>query len=256
MTTDGPKLLIVEDEQEIRRFLRVSLNHHGYRLVESETAKDAVLQAATQQPDLIILDLGLPDLDGLDVIRQVRGWAATPIVVLSARGQESDKINALDAGADDYLTKPFSVGELLARVRVALRHAAQRQSGKGDPVFRSGDLCVDLAKRQVFAKNAEIHLTPTEYRLLTLLVQHAGKVITHRQLLREVWGPDSVQETQYLRVFMAALRQKIEVDSARPQHLLTEPGVGYRLATSGGEVSDEEAGDSFNRSSSPVRRPT
>ncbi len=228
---DGPKLLVVEDEAEIRRFLRVSLTHHGYRLIEAENGKDAVLQAATQQPDLMILDLGLPDLDGLDVIRQIRDWSAMPIIVLSARGQESDKIDALDRGADDYLTKPFSVGELLARTRVALRHAAQRLSGKEESVYSVGDLRVDLAARQVFVSNKPVHLTPTEYRLLTMLVQHAGKVVTHRQLLKEVWGPDSVHETQYLRVYMAALRQKIETNSAQPRHLLTEPGVGYRLTS-------------------------
>ena len=238
MPTDGPKILVVEDEQEIRRFLRVSLTHHGYRLIEAETAKDAVLQAATQQPDLMVLDLGLPDEDGLDVIGQIREWSTLPIIVLSARGQESDKIDALDRGADDYLTKPFSVGELLARVRVALRHAAQRATGDGEPVFAAGDLRVDLAARQVFVADKEIHLTPTEYRLLAILVQHAGKVVTHRHLLKEVWGPDSVHETQYLRVFMAALRHKIETDSAQPRHLLTEPGVGYRLA---GEILPEPA---------------
>ena len=226
MPTDGPKVLVVEDEQEIRRFLRVSLTHHGYRLLEAESAKDAVLQAATQQPDLMVLDLGLPDQDGLDVINQIREWSAMPIIVLSARGQETDKIDALDRGADDYLTKPFSVGELLARVRVALRHSAQRVAGDGEPVFEAGGLRVDLAARQVFVSGQEVHLTPTEYRLLSILVQHAGKVVTHRHLLKEVWGPDSVHETQYLRVFMAALRHKIETDSAQPRHLLTEPGVG------------------------------
>ncbi len=229
MSTDGHKVLVVEDEQEIRRFLRVSLLHYGYRLLEAETAKDGILQAATLQPDLLILDLGLPDGDGLDVITQIRDWSQMPILVLSARGQESDKIEALDRGADDYLTKPFSVGELLARMRVALRHAAQRATG-GEPIFESSDLRVDLASRQVVVAGREIHLTPTEYRLLATLVQHAGKVVTHRQLLKDVWGPDSVGEKQYLRVFMTALRQKIEADSAQPRHLLTEPGVGYRLS--------------------------
>ncbi len=229
MSTDGPKILVVEDEQEIRRFLRVSLTHNGYRLVEAETARDGVALAATQQPDLIILDLGLPDGDGLEVIQQIREWSRLPVIVLSARGQESDKIQALDRGADDYLTKPFSIGELLARVRVALRHAAGSNSGQGEAIFTAGDLRVDLAGRLVSVAGCEVHLTPTEYRLLATLVKHAGKVVTHRQLLKEVWGPDSVQETQYLRVYMAALRQKIEADSAQPRHLLTEPGVGYRL---------------------------
>lgn len=234
MSTDGPKVLVVEDEQEIRRFLRVSLGHSGYRLVETASAKDAVLQAATQQPDLMILDLGLPDGDGLDVIREVRQWSAMPIVVLSARGQEQDKVRALDEGADDYLTKPFSVGELLARLRVALHHAAQSSEGKA-AIYDVGDLRVDVASRQVHLKNKEVHLTPTEFRLLATLVKHAGKVVTHRQLLKEVWGPQSVQETQYLRVYMAALRQKIESGDSVPRYLLTEPGVGYRLYSGGGE---------------------
>jgi two-component system, OmpR family, KDP operon response regulator KdpE len=230
MSTEGPKILVVEDEQEIRRFLRVSLNHSGYRLVETASAKDAVIQAATQQPDVIILDIGLPDGDGFEVIREVRQWSTIPIVVLSARGQEQDKVRALDEGADDYLTKPFSVAELLARLRVALRHSSRITNGSGSAVFEVGELQVDLVARQVRLAAKEIHLTPTEFRLLGTLVKHAGKVVTHRQLLKEVWGPDSVYETQYLRVYMAALRQKIEPESSRPRYLLTEPGVGYRLA--------------------------
>ena len=229
MSTEGPKILVVEDEQEIRRFLRVSLSHSGYRLIETASVKDAVLQAATQQPDLMLLDLGLPDGDGFDVIREVRQWSSMPIIVLSARGQEHDKVRALDEGADDYLTKPFSVGELQARLRVALRHSAQAATGSGAPVFEIGALRIDLASRQVRLEGKEVHLTPTEYRLLATLVKYAGKVVTHRQLLKEVWGPDSVHETQYLRVYMAALRQKIEPESIRPHYLLTEPGVGYRL---------------------------
>jgi two-component system KDP operon response regulator KdpE len=228
MSTDGPKILVVEDEHEIRRFLRVSLGHSGYRLVETASAKDAVLQAAGQQPDLMILDLGLPDGDGLDVIREVRQWSTMPILVLSARGQEHDKVQALDEGADDYLTKPFSVGELLARMRVALRHAAKSNAG-GSAIFEVGDLRVDVAGRRVLINGKEVHLTPTEFRLLATLVKHAGKVVTHRQLLKEVWGPHSVHETQYLRVYMAALRRKIESADAVPRYLLTEPGVGYRL---------------------------
>lgn len=231
MTAEGPKILLIEDEQEIRKFLRVSLLGHGYRLVESGTGRDGVMQAASQQPDMVILDLGLPDIDGMDVIRQVREWSHMPIIILSARGQENQKVEALDAGADDYLTKPFSVGELIARIRVALRHVAQGAGESGDPVFTLGDLRVDLARRQVFVGDQEVHLTPIEYRLLTTLTKHAGKVITHRQLLKEVWGPDSVYETHYLRVYMAQLRRKIETDPAQPQFLLTEPGVGYRLAS-------------------------
>jgi two-component system KDP operon response regulator KdpE len=229
--TEGPRILIIEDEQEIRRFLRVSLAAHGYRLVESAVGKDGILQAASQPPDLIILDLGLPDIDGMEVIREVRQWSQVPIIILSARGQEHEKVKALDAGADDYLTKPFSVGELLARIRVAIRHATQTKGEPGEAVFVLDGLQVDLARRQVRLGGDEVHLTPIEYRLLTTLIKYAGKVITHRQLLKEVWGPDSVFETQYLRVYMAQLRRKIEADPARPRYLLTEPGVGYRLAS-------------------------
>jgi two-component system KDP operon response regulator KdpE len=227
---DGPKILVVEDEQDIRRFLRASLIHHGYRLVETDTGKDGLMQAGSQQPDMVILDLGLPDIDGMEVLRKLREWSQVPIIVLSARGREAEKVNALDAGADDYLTKPFSVGELLARMRVALRHATQLQGEPGEPIYELDTLRVDLARRQVFLAEKEVHLTPIEYRLLTTLIKHAGKVITHRQLLKEVWGPDSVSETQYLRVYMAQLRRKIESDPARPRFLLTESGIGYRLA--------------------------
>jgi len=230
MTTDGPKILLIEDEQEIRKFLRVSLLGQGYRLVESATGRDGVMQAASQQPDLMILDLGLPDIDGMEVIRQVREWSHMPIIILSARGQEHQKVEALDAGADDYLTKPFSVGELAARIRVALRHVAEDASESGEPVFVLDTLRGDLVRRQVFVDDKEVHLTPIEYRLLVTMIRYAGKVITHRQLLKEVWGPDSVYETHYLRVYMAQLRHKIEADPARPRFLLTEPGVGYRLA--------------------------
>lgn len=233
MTIEGPKILLIEDEQEIRRFLRVSLGSHGYRLTESATGKEGILQAATQQPDLMILDLGLPDIDGMEVIRQVREWSQMPIIILSARGKEQEKVVALDAGADDYLTKPFSVGELVARIRVALRHAARSGEEPGESVFVVDGFRVDLARRQVFVEDREIHLTPIEYRLLTTMTKSAGKVLTHKQLLKEVWGPDSVFETHYLRVYMAQLRRKIESDPARPQFLLTEPGVGYRLASHG-----------------------
>jgi len=230
MNASGCKILVIEDEPEIRRFLRVSLEGQGYSLVEAETGATGVMQAASQQPDLMLLDLGLPDIDGLVVIAQVRQWSAVPIVVLSARGQEQEKVKALDAGADDYLTKPFSVGELLARIRVALRHAASSRGESGEPVFFLSDLRVDLVNRLVQRGADEVHLTPIEYRLLTTLIRHAGKVLTHRQLLKEVWGPDSVFETHYLRVYMAQLRRKLEADPAQPRYLLTEPGVGYRLA--------------------------
>jgi two-component system KDP operon response regulator KdpE len=178
---------------------------------------------------VILLDLGLPDADGLDVTRRLREWAATPVIVISARGMETDKVGALDAGADDYLTKPFGVGELLARIRVALRHASRSSDDPADPVFTQGELTVDLARRQVFVAGTEVHLTPTEYKLLTLLVRHAGKVVTQRHALREVWGPNYVTQTHYLRVYMAQLRHKLEHEPARPRLLLTEPGVGYRL---------------------------
>ena len=224
-------VLVIEDEPPIRRFLRPTLTSQGYRLVEAETGEDGLLQAATRQPDLVILDLGLPDLDGLEVIRRLREWTAVPIIVLSARGSESDKVAALDAGADDYVAKPFAVGELLARARVALRHAASAGREGAESTFALGDLRVDLLRRRVFVGDAEIRLTPIEYRLLAVLVRHAGKVLTHRQLLQEVWGPAQVEQTHYLRVYMANLRRKLEADPARPRFLRTEPGVGYRLLT-------------------------
>lgn len=227
--TDAPRILVVEDEAPIRKFLRISLEAHGYRVQEAETAASALRTATAEPPDAVILDLGLPDADGLDVIRRLREWTTVPIIVLSARGREADKIAALDGGADDYLTKPFGAGELLARLRVALRHAA-RTSPAEDPIFQVGGLKVDQAARRVFVDEEEVRLTPTEYRLLTTLVRHVGKVVTHRQLLKEVWGPDSVEENQYLRVYLGQLRRKIERESTRPRYLLTEAGVGYRLA--------------------------
>ena len=229
MPVSAARILVIEDEQEIRRFLRASLTSHGYSLVEAEDGEGGIRQAASQQPELIILDLGLPDMDGLSVVQQIRSWSRVPIIILSARGQEQDKVEALDAGADDYLTKPFGIAELLARLRVALRHEARSAGGAGDPVFSVGDLRVDLANRRVSVAEREIHLTPNEYRLLTTLVKHAGKVLTHRQLLKEVWGPGNASETHYLRVYMAQLRQKLEADSTQPRYLITEPGVGYRL---------------------------
>jgi two-component system KDP operon response regulator KdpE len=225
----GARILVIEDEREIRRFLRASLVAHGYRLAESENGEDGLRQVARQQPDLLLLDLGLPGMDGLEVIRQLREWSRIPIIILSARGHDTDKVNALDAGADDYLTKPFSVSELLARIRVALRHARGHEEPE-EPVFELDSLRVDLARRQVFVADREVHLTPIEYRILTTLIRSSGKVLTHRQLLKEVWGPDSVFETQYLRVYMTHLRRKIEPEPARPRFLLTEPGIGYRLA--------------------------
>jgi two-component system KDP operon response regulator KdpE len=230
MTTSSPLVLLVEDEAPIRRFLRTALAAEGYRVAEAETGQQAIRLAVQQPPDLVVLDLGLPDVDGQEVLRQLREWLQAPIVILSARDQEAQKIAALDQGADDYLTKPFSTGELLARIRVALRHAAQAGSDRENATFVSGDLKVDLAARRVFVKEAEVHLTPLEYKLLTTLVRNAGKVLTHRFLLKEVWGPQQVQETHYLRVFMASLRRKIETDPAQPKYLLTEQGVGYRFA--------------------------
>ena len=223
-------VLLIEDELPIRRFLRSSLADQAYRLLEVETGAQGLRLAAQQPPDLVILDLGLPDMDGQDVLGRLREWYHGPIIILSARDQEQQKIKALDHGADDYLTKPFSTGELLARMRVALRHAARAKGEHDSSTFTTGDLKVDLAARRVFARGQELHLTPLEYKLLTTLIRHAGKVLTHRFLLKEVWGPHHLQETHYLRVFMASLRRKIEADPAQPQYLLTEPGVGYRLA--------------------------
>jgi two-component system KDP operon response regulator KdpE len=223
---DAPLILVVEDEPPMQRFLHNALASHGYRLVEVGTMREALAQAAGRHPDVILLDLGLPDGDGLDATKQIREWSRTPIVVLSARGLERDKIAALDAGADDYLTKPFSVGELLARIRVALRHTGNRAQPR---VFEARGLLVDLDKRVVTVGGAEVHLTPTEYRILAVLVAHAGRVLTHRQLVAEVWGAHTTGQTPALRVHMSQLRHKIERQPARPRLLTTEPGVGYRL---------------------------
>ena len=228
MASPQPLVLVVEDEPQMRRFLGTTLRAREYQVVEAGTAREALAQVAGRNPDVILLDLGLPDGDGLEVARQVRRSGPTPIIVISARGREHDKVAALDLGADDYLTKPFGVHELLARIRVALRHATL-PPGSVIPVFESGELRVDLERRLVFREGGEIHLTPTEYRLLAVLVRHAGKVLTHRQLLHEVWGANYDGQTHYLRVYMAQLRNKLERDSARPRFLLTEPGVGYRL---------------------------
>jgi two-component system, OmpR family, KDP operon response regulator KdpE len=228
----APVVLLIEDEPEMRRFLRAALGAESVQLVEAATAREGLAQAAGRKPDLVLLDLGLPDGDGIDVTRRIREWSSVPIIVISARGQESDKVAALDAGADDYLTKPFGVPELLARMRVALRHAARLASGKDEPVFVSGDLRVDLGRRQVLVGEKEVHLTPIEYKLLTAMIRHAGKVLTHRHLLKEVWGANTADQRHYLRVYMTQLRHKIEKDPTKPQLLLTEPGVGYRLQMS------------------------
>jgi two-component system KDP operon response regulator KdpE len=223
-----PLILLIEDDAQIRRFLRAALAAEDYRLQEALTAEEGLAQAAARQPDLILLDLGLPDRDGLEVIRSIRQWGQIPILVLSARGQEKDKIAALDLGADDYVAKPFAVGELLARIRAALRRASARVDGAG-AVVHFGAVEVDLEKRVVRVNREEVHLTPNEYKLLQVLIQHAGKVLTQRQLLNEVWGPQHTEQAQYLRVYIAQLRRKLEHDPARPKYLQTEPGVGYRL---------------------------
>ncbi|MCC6263939.1 MAG: response regulator [Bryobacterales bacterium] len=224
-----PELLIVEDDPQIRKFLRVTLAVEQYRFHEAENAAEGIAQASSRQPDLILLDLGLPDQDGMEVIREVRRASQTPIIVLSARGQEKEKIAALDLGADDFISKPFAVGELLARIRAALRRAATISNDGGGTIFRTSNLEADLEKRVVRVGGVEVHLTPVEFRLLQVLIRHAGKVLTQRQLLVEVWGPQSSEQAQYLRVYMAQLRRKLEADPARPRFLLTEPGVGYRL---------------------------
>jgi two-component system KDP operon response regulator KdpE len=231
-TGQAPLVLVVEDERTMVRLLKAALTSHGYRVVEASSGEEALRQAATRAPDVVVLDLGLPDLDGLEVTRRLREWSAVPIVVVSARGQEGDKIKALDAGADDYVTKPFSVGELLARMRVALRHAARAAQDASETTFSVGGLRIDRLRRQVFVDDVEVRLTPIEYRLLSALAQYAGRVLTHEHLLRQVWGPGYTQQHHYLRVYMAQLRHKLERDPSRPRYLLTEPGVGYRLRES------------------------
>ena len=221
-------VLVIEDEPQIRRFLRATLPAHGYRLLEAETAQAGLTQAAMHQPELIILDLGLPDLDGLEVTRRLREWTTVPILVLSARGQETDKVAALDAGADDYLTKPFGIEELLARVRVALRHAARPVDG-GTSVVRAGPIEIDLAGHRVTREGREVRLSATEFKLLAYLVANRRRVLTHQSLLTHVWGPADANHTEYLRVYMRQLRKKLEASPERPEFLLTEPGVGYRF---------------------------
>ncbi len=225
--TPSPVILIIDDEPQIRRFLRVSLEAAGYRVVEATTGQDGVVQAAMSRPHIVILDLGLPDLSGLEVLAKIREWSAVPLIVLSVQDGEQDKIAALDAGADDYVTKPFSMGELIARLRVAERHALPVQEAHE---FHNGHLEVDLVHRVVKVNAQPVKLTATEYALLTLFIKHAGKVLTHRQILKEIWGPHAVEETQYLRIYMAQLRKKLELDPAQPSLFLTESGVGYRMA--------------------------
>lgn len=228
MNENAPVVIIVEDEKQIRRFVRAALEAEGCHVFEADTVRQGLTEAGTRKPDLVILDLGLPDRDGVEFIRDLRNWSELPVIVLSARTGEEDKIAALDAGADDYLTKPFGVGELLARVRAALRRRA-RMGADGAAVVEFGEVRVDLANRIVEKSGQVVHLTPIEYRLLAVLVGNAGKVLTHRQILREVWGPSHVESSHYLRIYMGHLRQKLELDPAQPQHILTETGVGYRL---------------------------
>jgi two-component system, OmpR family, KDP operon response regulator KdpE len=228
MEHGGHHILIVEDEQPIRRFLKASLFSEGYRVSEAVSGETGLRMATAQPPDLVILDLGLPDMDGQVVLQRLRDWYSAPIIVLSARDQESQKVRALDSGADDYVTKPFGMAELLARMRTAMRHA--HRVGPEATTITIGELRVDLAARLVYRNDAEVHLTPLEYKLLVTLLKHAGKVLTHRFLLREVWGPQDSQENHYLRVFVASLRRKLEDDPARPRYILTEQGVGYRFA--------------------------
>jgi len=221
-------IIVIEDDPAIRRFLRTGLSSQGFSVFEADTGKQGIIEAGIRKPDLIILDLGLPDMDGSQVIKAIREWSSIPIIILSARSSEQTKIDALDAGADDYLTKPFGFGELLARIRVALRHATRSFESEAE-VFTSGHLKIDLLNRIVSVDGTEVHLTPIQFRLLTVLVQHAGKVLTHKQILKQVWGPSYQENAHYLRIYMSQLRHKLEADPTQPKHLLTESGVGYRL---------------------------
>lgn len=222
----GVRILVIDDEKQIRRLLKVALTGHGYSVEEAALGQEGLNKVTTYRPDLIILDLGLPDLNGLEVIRKLREWSQTPVIILSVKEQENDKITALDTGADDYVTKPFSMGELLARIRAALRHIVPPGE---EPILTFGELVIDLARRRVSVNEKEIKLTPIEYNLMKNLAIHAGKVLTHKQLLRVVWGPTYENDTHYLRVFIGQLRRKVEADPSRPRHIITEPGVGYRL---------------------------
>jgi len=229
MSQSVPTVVIIEDDPQMRRFLRTGLAANGFQVFEAETGQRGLIEAGTRKPDLVILDLGLPDMDGVAVVRSLREWSTLPVIILSARSAEEDKIQALDAGADDYLTKPFGIGELLSRLRVALRHSARTGDGPDDKVYGSGRLKVDLEKRLVYVDDEEVHLTPIQYRLLSVLVRHAGRVMTQRQLLQQVWGPAATDNAHYLRIYMSQLRRKLEADPAKPEFLLTESGVGYRL---------------------------
>ncbi|SMF93334.1 two-component system, OmpR family, KDP operon response regulator KdpE [Methylomagnum ishizawai] len=229
MSKANPAIVVIEDDPPIRRFLRTGLSSHGFQVFEADSGKQGLVEAGMRKPDLVILDLGLPDMEGIEVVRALREWSPLPIIVLSARSAEQDKIDALDAGADDYLTKPFGLGELLARIRVALRHLNTGAGYAKDGVFTTGKLKVDLGKRLVYRDGEEVHLTPIQYRLLGVLVKHAGKVLTHHQILKEVWGPNALDNAHYLRIYMSQLRQKLEADPAKPEYFLTESGVGYRL---------------------------
>jgi two-component system KDP operon response regulator KdpE len=229
MAKTDPIIIIIEDDPPIRRFLRTGLRTQGFSVFEADTGKQGIIEAGVRKPDLVILDLGLPDMDGVDVIKAIRAWSKLPIIILSARSSEQHKIDALDAGADDYLTKPFGFGELMARIRVALRHSIRPQDQVQADVFATANLKVDLLNRVVSIDDQEIHLTPIQYRLLTVLIKHAGKVLTHQQILKEVWGPSYQENAHYLRIYMSQLRQKLEADPTQPKFLLTESGVGYRL---------------------------
>ena len=228
MTEAAINVVLIEDERQIRRFVRASLEAEGMHVYDAETGKSGLTEAATRKPDLVIVDLGLPDANGIDVIRELRAWADIPVIVLSARTQEAEKVAALDAGADDYLTKPFGVPELLARIRAHLRRRQRGAPGEA-PVVRFGDVTVDLSARSVTRAGEAVHLTQIEYRMLSVLIRHAGRVLTHRQLLSEVWGPSHVESQHYLRIYMAHLRRKLERDAAQPEHIMTETGIGYRL---------------------------
>jgi len=229
MSSNSACILVIEDELPIRRFLRPAIEAAGWRLVEAEAGERGLLEASQNRPDVVILDLGLPDIDGIEVVHRIREWSAIPIIILSARGQEKDKIAALDAGADDYVQKPFNVGELVARIRVALRHAASRAQPATEATIVAGDITIDLHRRVVTKLGKHVHLTPLEYKLLTTLARHAGMVLTHRQLLREIWGSGHAEDSTYLRMFVRQLRQKLEDVPAQPKHLVTEIGVGYRF---------------------------
>lgn len=231
MEAEKPSVLCIEDEAPICLFLKTTLSASGYAYLQASSGEEGLVQAATRNPDVVLLDLGLPDMDGLEVTRRLREWSKKPIIVVSARGREADKVAALDMGADDYLTKPFGVPELLARIRAALRRSQETAGSQGEAVFRHGDLEVDLAKRRVLKAGTEVHLTRREFGLLSILVRHAGKVVTQRQLLTEIWGEAYADQAHYLRVHMNNLRNKLESRPGQPQHFLTEPGVGYRLET-------------------------